>query len=532
MRRINNFLKLGASLILMFAIVVSCTDDFEDINTQSDALIADNVDANLLGQAFAQSQYHGKMGLNWRYQISQSLFADLYSQYFATTASNFDSDQNFEVGRWIDLAWSSFYGNAAPQLDFVIKTSAENGLDLQNAVARVWRVYGYHRITDYWGPVIYSEFGNGEPTVAYDTQEFMYKDFFKELDAAVAVLKNNPGGSAFGSNDLIFGGDASKWLTFANSLRLRLAMRIRYVEPQRAQQEAEKAIQDGVMTNNADNAAILTTGDNLNPFTTITNWGEFRMSAAMESVLDGYDDPRIGEYFNPAVNPEGNGGKFQGLQNGIPKSQKTSDLNDIASDMETKFLNEGRGGTNPDIRVMSVAEVFLLRAEGALQGWSMGGSAQQLYEDGIRYSMEERTGASAADIDAYINSSNTPKAIEVAFTGSDLAPLSDIPVAFETGASDERKLEQIITQKWIALYPDGWEAFAEMRRTGYPERYPLMNSLNPDVGVDEIMRRFTYVAGEFSNNAEAVEAATQLPEIAGNGGDKNSTRVWWDVKGQ
>jgi len=248
--------------------------------------------------------------------------------------------------------------------------------------------------------------------------------------------------------------------------------------------------------------------------------------------MDGFNDPRISEYFSPAVSPEDNGGEFQGIQNGIPKSLKTSDLNDIASDMDDKFLNAGRGGTNPNIRVMSVAEVYFLRAEGALQGWSMGGSAQQLYEDGIRASMEERTSASSADIDAYINSNNTPKAIEVAFTNSDLPPLSDIPVAFESGASDERKLEQIITQKWIALYPDGWEAFAEVRRTGYPKRYPIMESLNVNLDVDDIVRRFTYVSGEFSNNIEAVEAAQQLPELTSRGGDANTTHVWWDAKGQ
>src|SRR5690606_31385979 len=107
---------------------------------------------------------------------------------------------------------------------------------------------------------------------------------------------------------------------------------------------------------------------------------------------------------------------------------------------------------------------------------------------------------------------------------------SDIPVAFETGGSKERQLEQIITQKWLALYPDGWEAWAELRRTGYPRVHPRLSSQNPDVPADEIMRRLIFVEGEYSNNREAVEAAALLPELVAKGGNKNSTRLWWDAK--
>lgn len=511
-----------ASLVIFLA--NGCTEDFEELNTQPNVLIADNVDASLLGQAFAQAQYTSMHGLHWRFQISENLFSDLYCQYFATTAANFDSDRYVEVGRWIDLAWSSFYGQAAPQIKFVEDLSAENGLDVQNALAKIWKVQAYHRQTDYWGPVIYSQYGNGETSVAYDTQESIYRSFFPTLDEAVAVLKANAGANAFGSNDQIYGGNVDQWLKFANSLRLRLAMRVKYADPALAQAEAEKAIRDGVIETNADNAFVLTTPNSLNPFTTITNWGEFRMSALMESVLKGYEDPRMAAYFNPAEggDQDGDGIPYEGLRNGQAKVDKVPALNTNNSDMNTKWLPEGKGGSNPPIKVMVAAEVFFLRAEGALEGWAMGGTAEELYNQGIEASMLE-IGADAAAIDAYTNSTNTPVAVgDVHNTEA----TTDIPVKFEAGADKERQLEQIITQKWIALYPDGWEAYAEVRRTGYPKLIPLLNSENPNLAPTDIFRRMTFVESEVSNNGEAVAAAEGLL----SGPNNNATRVWWDKK--
>lgn len=516
----------GAFLVVMLLSLVSCTDNFSALNTPDNQIVADQVDASLLGQAFAQAQYRGMYGLHWQFQISEALFADLYAQYFATTAENFDSDQYVEVGRWSDLAWSSFYAEAAPQIHFVEQFSGEQGLDVQHAVAKIWKVQTFHRITDYWGPIIYSEFGNGETSVAYDAQEEIYNDFFVKLAEAVDVLEQNRGGSAFGSNDQIYGGNVGQWITFANSLRLRLAMRVRYVDESLARQNAEAAIAGGVMMSNADNAEILTTPNSRHPYTTITDWGEFRMSSAMESVLEGYDDPRTSVYFSPAIDgdTDGDGSPYEGMRNGLPRTDKGSVLNPQYSDMGVDWLNDNRGGTNPPIRVMGAAEVYFLRAEGALLGWNMGGSAAELYNEGIRMSLsEDRIGASGAEIEAYINSTSTPISPEDRWNSP---PLSDIPVAFESAGSEERQLEQIITQKWLALYPDAWEAWSEYRRTGYPDLYPIVESANVNISEDETIRRITFVDGEYSNNQAAVEAAVGLL----GGPDQNDTRLWWDAR--
>lgn len=510
-------LKLLFFAFCMTAIIPSCTDGFEELNTRPDVLTADAVDASLIGQAFAQSQWTSMHGLHWRFQISQSLFSDLYSQYFATTAANFDSDRYTEVGRWIDLAWSSFYGQAAPQLKFVEDLSAEEGLTVENAIAKVWKVQAFHRQTDYWGPIIYSQYGNGETSVAYDAQEDIYADFFQILGEAISVLESNRGGNAYGSNDQIFSGDVDKWLAYANTLRLRLAVRVSYVDPGTAQAEAERSVASGVMMDNSDNAFVLTTANSMNPYTTITNWGEFRMSATMESILKGYGDPRMEAYFNPAASgdTDGDGIPYEGLRNGQPKVDKVPALNSDNSDMNTRWLPSG---PNPPIKVITAAEAYFLRAEGAIRGWNMGGTAQELYEMGISTSMGEVAGADAS---AYITSTATPAAADASSP-----PVSDIPVAFAAGADFETQLEQIITQKWIALYPDGWEAYSEKRRTGYPRTYPLIASDNPNVSVNDQMRRMTFVDSEFSNNRAATEAASSLL----SGPDNNATKVWWDKK--
>ncbi|NND04897.1 MAG: SusD/RagB family nutrient-binding outer membrane lipoprotein [Saprospiraceae bacterium] len=517
------FLKLFLIMLAVALVGFSCTDDFDELNTNPLALTADKVDASLIGLAFAKAQYNIMRGASG-YQISQNLFADMYCQYFAVTHPNFPSDRYTQVGRWSNSAWVNFY-NKAPNVKFVEDFTAEQGLAVQNAVAKIWRVQAYHRVTDFWGPVPYSQFGNGELSVPYDQQEAIYRSFFPTLDEAVSVLNANLGGSAFGSNDLIFSGDVASWVTFANSLRLRLAMRIRYVDPGLAKAEAEKAVAAGVMTSNEQNATVLTTANSFHPLNQITAWSEFRMSTLMESILEGYEDPRLPVYFAPAANGDSDddGSPFEGLRNGQSQVQNTNPNNNLGHSDLADYFRPVNQPNNPPIEVMSAAEVYLLRAEGALVGWNMGGTAQELYEQGIRASMQRWAAADDAAIDAYIASSNVP-----ADASAESPAVSDIPVAFETGGDQERQLEQIITQKWLALYPDGFEAFAELRRTGYPKQYTRLNSENLDVGVGDLMRRMKYESSEFSNNRAEVEAAIASPEIGGQ--DKNSTKLWWDKK--
>jgi tetrahydromethanopterin S-methyltransferase subunit F len=180
---------------------------------------------------------------------------------------------------------------------------------------------------------------------------------------------------------------------------------------------------------------------------------------------------------------------------------------------------------------MEASEVYFLRAEGALRGWpNMGGTAEELYNKGIRASLKARTDATDQEIKNYIHSTSTPAAPHSKDGGPDAfnsPPVSNIPVIFETNASFETKLEQIITQKWIALYPDAWEAWAERRRTGYPRGYAIIKSNNPNISSTQLVRRIKYPPSEYDTNAKAVKAA--VDSLLG-GPDQANTRLWWDAK--
>ncbi len=515
----SNFKKAAfMSLLVMLLIgTLSCTKNFDEINTPQNKIVSSKVDASLLGQEFAYAEYYGLLA--GAFQVAENLYSDIYAQYFATTHPRFNSDQYAEQGAWTNISWNNFYAHPAPQLLFVENFTKDNNMPLANAIAKVWRVEMYHRMSDYFGPIIYSHFGNKKTSVPYDSQKDIYHSFFMTLDSAVQVLKQNAGGNAFGGNDQIYGGNADQWYLFANSLRLRLAMRLAYVEPALAQKEAEKAVSAGVILNNSDNANVLSTKNSMNWLSQITYIYEFGMSASMESVLKGYNDPRISAYFSEARS----GGGFHGIRNGLPASEKGGDLSATHSFVSDAYSSHSREGTTTPNRILSASEVAFLRAEGALRGWNMGGTAEDFYNTGIRLSLSERTNASSEEIETYLNSTSTPVAINDKWN---TPPMSDIPVKYDLSGSFERKLEQIITQKWIALYPDGWEAWSERRRTGYPKGYPVINSLNPLVPENSIMRRLCFTTGEISNNNAAVLEARKLLK----GSDQNNTKLWWDAK--
>jgi hypothetical protein len=491
----------------------SCTGDFEEINTNKTKLT--ELDELGTENAFAAAQYRS-IQASW--QTFQSLFADLQGQYFANIAQNFSSDRNVMVGNWLNGAWSGFYGTAVPALIGVLENTGPQGKypnPGKFAIASIWKVYMYLPRTDYWGPIPYSQVGNGGPEVPYDSQEAIYKDFLTTLKTSTATLQTLKGKKVFDNVDQIYAGDVDKWILFANTLRLRLAIRISKVEPALAKTEAESAVAGGVFTTNAHDAFLKVNANSFNPMNQATAWNEFRMSAAMESVLKGYSDPRISKYFAPVPGTS----NFKGLRNGYTQGELGAPENNAAatSNVADAFLPAVQA-SNP-FAIMYASEAYFLRAEGALRGWAMGGTAKEFYEKGIETAFKQWGISDAAAIAAYTNGTKAPIALnDMAKTPA----LSDIPVKFSDDPA--KQMEQIITQKWLANYPNGHEAWAEYRRTGYPKLYARINSDNPDSPKDAVVRRTPFVLGEQQTNAKAVtDAITKL-----GGEDKSSTRLWWD----
>jgi len=528
--KLTSISKLSVYVILGCVMVFSsCTKKFDEINTDRNTIAT--IGSAELPFLFAKAQSTAIPNI-WNYQVAQNLFADQYAQYFACTATYFPSDRLNIRMDWVGAAFNPIYTDLVPQLQSIFK--AADPASAEYAMANIVWVLGFHRVTDYWGPIPYSKAGEPGKSVAYDGQDKIYDDMLKRLASAVTVLNNHKTEKPYGSFDLIYGGDVNKWIKFGNSLRLRLALRISKVDPARAKSEAEAAVTGGVLSTSPDEDALLKkslSGADYNGLSIMSDWNEFRMSAAMESVMKGYEDPRMPIYWLPAgasaANPNGSG-TYEGLRNGLTSTQLTD-----AKNLATANSKVGKRWSSPPFagnadylttpaNVMSVAESYFNRAEGALLGWSMGGTAKDLYEAGIKASMNQWGISDAAAIAAYTQSTKVPVAPQDYLSSP---AVSTAPIKFAADAATQKT--QIAIQKWLAMFPDGNEAWADYRRGRNFILYPVANSDNPDIDnpATKWIRRIPFLLSEKQNNKDAVDAAVPL---LGSGGDKLTTPLWWD----
>jgi len=427
------------------------------------------------------------------------------------------------VSEWVQNNFDPMYTRVAPQLQVIMEKKDPGSAEV--ALANIWWVYAFHRVTDYWGPIPYFSIGKEGTSVAYDPQDKIYDDFFKRLKEATSILDSKRSEAPFGSYDLIYNGNVDKWIKFANTLRLRLAIRISNINPALAKSEAEAAYAGGVFTTSPeDDTYSPKNAQDINRISQMSNWNEFRMSATMESVLKGYADPRISEYFIPAKNT----GTYEGLRNGLSESQLGDAMNkaDANSHVGPRWTSPAYGGIpnylSTPANVMCAAEAWFLRAEGALLGWDMGGTVKELYENGIKNSMIQWGVTDETVIQNYINNTN----VSIAPGDYLNSPaVSNIPVKFSADVNVQK--EQIATQKWLALFPDGMEAWADYRRGHYHKLYPVANSDNPDITdpATQWIRRITFLDSEKQSNGVEVEKAVNLL----GGPDKITTPLWWDV---
>lgn len=535
----NSFYALA--LIFSIAIVGSCTKKYDNINIDKNSIAT--LGAADLPFLFSQAESTAP-GSYWNYQIAENLFADQYVQYFACEATYFPSDRLVIRQDWVGAAFNPMYTTVAPQLQSIFDAT-DSATSAENAMAQVWWVYTFQRITDYWGPIPYFSVGIAGSSVPYDSQQDIYGDFIKRLAGAVSVLHQHEGENHFGSYDLIYGGDVNRWIKFANSLRLRIAVRMSKVDPATAKSVAEAAVADGVMMTSAPitDPTAMTSGDDAfvqrsakggpdgNGLQSMSDWNEFRMSASMASVLKGYHDPRLPQYFLPALNT----GLYSGVRNGLSVAQLGDAPNQAANNSHvgkrwsSTNIIDANGNVLGDANsiataqnVMVTAESYFNRAEGALLGWNMGGTANDLYNEGITNSLIQWNVTNSADQTAYINSTNKPVAPG---DGLNSPPMTNIPVKFDA-SNMAIQLEQIATQKWLALYPDGMEAWADYRRSHALKLYPVVNSDNPDITntSTQWIRRIPFLLSEQQTNGAAVTAAGALL----GGPDKVTTPLWWD----
>lgn len=521
----------------------SCTKNFEGLNTNPAGIGNDAFKADFqqiiqpLQNAQKAIQHYGN------YQIQQNLNADIYSGYMMTPTPFNGGNNNsnyFMMDGWNSSILDAAYNDVQQSLaDYKRLSSAYTGVDMSfpDAMAKAVKVLAMHRVADIFGPIIYTHYGqpNADLSVTYDSQQDAYKAFFLDLDSAATGLKPFVSGdkkviSAFGKADLIYAGNATNWLKLVNTLRLRLAIRLVYADAATAKLQGEKALDPasgGLITDNAANALV--DFGMRHPLSEIIGWDDIRSGAPLGAILGGYHDPRITHFMSPATDVAVSG-QLIGIRNGVAIDDKAR-YSGYSKPMAKAAAADYFDAKDGKAKLASAAEVAFLKAEAALYGWANAGDAQENYENGISTSFAEWAAGSALD---YINDATStedtytdPKAKvaganDVA-TGS--AFLSTITIKWDDAASAEAKLERIMTQKWIAVYPDGQEAWTEFRRTGYPKLFGVVVN-NSNGTIPGFIKRLPIPSKYQANNQPGYNAALTMLSGPDNGG----TRLWWDNK--
>ena len=462
------FKVTGLSLIAASALLITgCTADFEEANrpgdkTSSEELGRDNYST---GSFLVQMQNEAFPEQENTYQMNQDLIGNYLGRYF-TYANNGFAGNNFvrmnaPVG-WVRYPFADSMPKTVSAFNEIVRLTGTESLSY--AWALILRAQSFLRLTDMYGPL---PIGAEEEPNAYSSQQKVYHTLVADLDKALGIITPmiQAGGGTltqFTNSDKVYDGDFTKWVKYANSLKLRMAIRMRLAEPEYARTVAEQAVADGVITSNADNATILYVPNGL--YKTSVEWGDSRACADIDSAA--------------------------------------------------KVTQDTRGIW------MTAAEMAFCRAEGALAGWNMDGTAEALYNEGITLSFEQWGASGAADYIA--NSTATPADYVDAADGYGQAhaKMSSITVKWDDNASASEKMERLMVQKWIALFPDGQEAWSEIRRTGYPKVFPSAQSTAYDLTVPNRLP-FDYM--EPVNNPDNYQKAVQLL----GGPDTYATKMWW-----
>jgi hypothetical protein len=535
--RIKRIVQSKSLLIVLMMYLLlsgSCTKQFEEINTPPLGITEEMLKADYFyyGAHFPQIQqsiYHNENNSSWEYQLQQNLIGDVYSGYLMPPTPFRGNDNNMTyalVDGWNGFPFSLAYQKVmAPALAVKKKTFDNNeALDFY-AVSLILKVAGMHRVTDIYGPIPYTQYGLTEGGTPYDSQEAAYNAFFADLDYAIDELTDFvtefPDAKPFIKFDQIFQGDYVQWIKFANTLRLRLALRIVYANENKAKTEGEKAMSNSFgLLGVGENASVSTDGLRHPLYTICNEWHDVRMGAPMESILTGLNDPRMQIYFSPSeIVPD----VYKGIRNGsnIPSKDAYTPFSKISG----SYISQ-----SAPLQLMSGAESYFLRAEAKLRGWSVTGSVKDFYENGIKASF---TMLGAPDVETYI-SDNTHQPVPYVdpVDAANNVPagnphLSTVTVQWDESASVETKLEKIITQKWIAGFPEGQEAWSEFRRTGYPKLFTVtVNNSGGKISTEGFIRRINFPADEYISNATEVQKAVTLLGGPDNGG----TKLWWDKK--
>lgn len=500
------------------------------------------------------------------YQRQFCLGPDCYAQY--ATIPHHD----FMYGELTSAYFINVDFNGGPNSSYIMVKNAmapilnypnSDSIPELKAIALLIHDVAAQEVADLYGPFPYAEYLQNklESPFTYNSLESIYKTIENNIDNEIACFKeweNRPDWYRETVRPFIYKydqitkdeangiEDLSTWIRMANSLKLRMAMHIVKVDPDLAKEWAEAAVAGGVIEDYTQEIALrpFVIGFTM-PLCQISHtWGDTRLSASFCSMLTSLQHPYLGYLFKT------NSGDLHNIKDGtvtkagtaycgIRDGAHTGVSQSYASNEYIGFseLDASLDMTqNAPLYIFKLSEIEFLRAEGALRGWDMGGTAKDFYENGIRH----------ADFADRIMETDTPyfKALETYMNveapipyvwkdpigkEKDVNSVTTIGVKWKDNDSQETKLEKIITQKYISLWPNSIEAWTELRRTGYPKVFPVLNTWDGDgsLGDGQLIRRMPWLPQD-----EATKEDVNTTGIEALGGaDLQGTRLWWDVEG-
>lgn len=473
-------LKYMFYIIMINIFLVSCDKNFETINANIDdptiipsSMIIGTVVRDVSNQLY--SAFNGnEIGENWIQHQSLIQYNDP-DRYKPRISS-------------MDGMWNNFYLDAS-NANQMYKLATDEGNKINQGIALVMKAYCFTLLTDFYGDIPYTEAlkgpSDGVFTTAYDRQEVVYEGIFATLDEAIPLLQSGVG-TTDPNMDILYAGDASKWVKFASTLKFRALMRISGVKDVKADLQA---LVDGgyLFSSNDDEAKLVYTSSSpeANPiFEQIIAGGrnEHGVSATFVNYLTETGDPRLPVY----VQPNAATGDYVGKPNGYKDSPLPGFGYDDVSQIGTKYLEATAPGY-----FISYTELLFLFAEAAKTNLISGGdaAAEGYYNAAIMNSFAENGVAGAADF------------------------LGKSGIVY----SSTNALEQIGSQKWVSLFTQGFEAWTEWRRTGFPVLQPVVDGY-----ISEIPSRLKYESNESSVNTVNYKDA-----IAAQGSDELTTPIWW-----
>jgi len=511
-------------LICLFIILPGCDKKLEEINIDPNRINAQNMDFNYLltsAELYTAGNPTGFGDGIWESSLNYS--STMMQHLSSTHLDRWLGDKYIYDGGANGAFWETQYPFSIKNIVDLIENvkQDEKRKNLYN-ISRILKAFLFQRITDLYGDIPYFEAGlghiNGYTSPKYDLQQEIYSHLLGELNDAAQKLDVNA--DKVGEADLFYKGDVSQWKKFAYSEMLRLAMRMSKIAPDSARKWSEKAVIGGVMQSNDDNAICRHEAKAANPVTNPVGLAlatfypsEYRLSETFISFLKVTNDPRLRHLATVAANPgdpadlgdtaiaiqlgQPNGYDNRGGAEDIAKAPNwPGDQNKYSVVNKKTFARQ-----DAPTFILTYAETALLLAEAAKRQWNVGGTARDYYNNAVKAAILQlnQAGANISDDEAndYLNA---------------------YPY------DDTSGLEMINRQYWIATFADWNETWCNWRRSGYPQL--TETDYQGKITIGTIPRRFTYPLNEPHLNPKSYKEAVQ--RLAGYGGDKMTTRVWWD----